>query len=103
MNGIKKTDTEMTLSDLRRLGGQGNVTASLLTGEIVSLTQKFGTISKKAIVDGEVRMVEEIIPFSKLYRQIRTVQRNHLLIARREKFGTGSILRLTGKGYHRPN
>ncbi|HEM3208385.1 TPA: hypothetical protein U0915_002193, partial [Streptococcus suis 4417] len=55
------------------------------------------------IVDGELKIVEEVIPFHKLYRQIRTVQRDHILIARRERYKNQSILRLTGKGYHRPN
>ena len=103
MNEMKKIDTEMTLSDLRKLGGQGNVTVRIETGEIVTLTRQFGTLPKKVIVDGQIRMGEEIIPFEKLYRQIRTVQRDNTLIARREKFGNRTILRLTGKGYHRPN
>lgn len=103
MNETKIIDTEMTLSDLRKLGGQGNVTAYLITGELVTLHSNCGTTPKKAIVDGELKMVEEVIPFHKLYRQIRTVQRDHILVARRERYGTQSILRLTGKGYHRPN
>ncbi|HEM3069608.1 hypothetical protein ACJBPS_03005 [Streptococcus suis] len=98
MNEIRP-DREMTLSDLRKLGGQGNVTAYLLTGEIVTLRSDCGTTPKRAIVDGELKMVEEVI----LYRQIRTVQRDHILIARRERYNNQSILRLTGKGYHRPN
>lgn len=102
MNEIRP-DREMTLSDLRKLGGQGNVTAYLLTGEIVTLRSDCGTTPKRAIVDGELKMVEEVIPFQKLYRQIRTVQRDHILIARRERYKNQSILRLTGKGYHRPN
>lgn len=102
MNEIRP-DRELTLSDLRKLGGQGNVTAYLLTGEVVTLRPNYGTTPRRAIVDGELKMVEEVIPFQKLYRQIRTIKRDHILIARRERYKNQSILRLTGKGYHRPN
>ena len=44
-----------------------------------------------------------IADYSKIYRDIRTIKRGDVLVARRIKQGNKLILQLTGKGYHRPN
>lgn len=100
---IKKANKEVTLKDLRELGKQGGATARLLSGEEVTLRATYGTLIRLAIVDGKRMEVDVPISYKDLYRQIRTLKRNHLLIARRVKIGKKKILQLTGKGYHRAN
>lgn len=48
MNQINST-SEVTLTDLRRLGMQGGATALLDNGEEVKLTKKYGLISRKGL------------------------------------------------------
>ena len=48
MNQIKST-SEVTLTDLRRIGLQGDATARLASGEEVKLTSKHGLIPKKVM------------------------------------------------------
>ena len=91
MNQIKST-SEVTLTDLRRLGLQGDATARLASGEEMKLTSKHGLIPKKGYVAGKLQTVEMIAEYSKIYRDIRTI-----------KQGNKTILQLTGKGYHRPS
>ena len=47
-----KSNSEVTLTDLRRLGLQGDATARLVSGEEVKLTSKHGLIPKKGYVAG---------------------------------------------------
>lgn len=98
-----KLVTEVTLADLRRLGNQGNATARLASGEEIKLTSKYGLIPKKGYVAGKLQIVEMVADYSKIYRDIRTIKRGDVLVARRIKQGNKSILQLTGKGYHRPS
>lgn len=102
MKEIKKYSTEVTIPDLKAIGLNGNATALLLSGEMVYLKAKFATKKCLALVDGKEQEVEVIIPYSQLYREIRTIKSNNLLIARRIEQGQKTILQLTGKGYHRP-
>lgn len=102
MNGIKKTDTEVTVSDLKTLGRQGGVTARLDSGEVVELKAKYATRKRRAIVAGQESEVEMITYYPDIYQQIRTVKRRNILIARKVKQNHTTILQLTGKGYHRP-
>ncbi|WAI92208.1 hypothetical protein MP619_06690 [Streptococcus dysgalactiae] len=101
MNGIKKTDTEVTISDLKNLGRQGGVTARLDSGEVVTLKAKYATRTRKAIVAGQETEVEIIVYYADIYKQIRTIKRKNLVIARKVKQNNQTILQLTGKGYHR--
>ncbi|WP_375708958.1 hypothetical protein PJ261_02295 [Streptococcus dysgalactiae] len=104
MNGIKENTRQiLTISDLKQLGKEGGTTARLETGEEVTLKANYGTVIRQAIVDGQRMEVDVMMFYPELYKQIRTLKRNHLLIARRVKIGKRKILQLTGKGYHRPN
>lgn len=102
MREIKTTDTIVGLSDLRRLGREGGATARLDSGEIATLKADYSTIPKKGIIAGQLQDVEMVISYPDLYKQIRTIQRHGVLVARRVKYKQGQVLRLTGKGYHRP-
>ena len=80
MNQIKST-SEVTLTDLRRLGLQGDATARLASGEEMKLTSKYGLIPKKGYVAGKLQTVEMIAEYSKIYRDIRTIKRGDILVA----------------------
>lgn len=101
MNEIKSPlSTEMTIRDLRTLGRTGNATARLDTGEVLYLKPAYGLRKRKALINGQETEVDVIDYYSKIYKHIRTVKRNNLLIARKVKRGNQYILQLTGKGYH---
>lgn len=102
MDEIKMT-TEVTLSDLRELGKSGGVTARLDTGEEVTLRPKFGTIKRQAYINGDLQLVDVRVDYPAIYAQIRTIMRDRVLVARKERRGKTTVLRLTGKGYQRPN
>lgn len=95
-------DTEVTISDLKTLGLHGNVTAYLETGETLFLKAKYGIIKRRAVVGGERQMVDVVTPYADIYKQIKTISRHHLIIARKARRMGRPILLLTGKGYHRP-
>lgn len=102
MNGIKEKPGQiLTVNDLKKLGKEGGTTARLETGEEVTLRKNYGTIIKQAIVNGQRMEVDVMITYSELYKQIRTLKRHDLLIARRMKIGHKKLLQLTGIGYHR--
>lgn len=102
MNEIKsKLGQVLTITDLKELGKQGGTTARLDSGEIVTLRKNYGIIIRQAIIEGQRMEVDLIIPYSELYKQIRTLKRNHILIARKIKVGNKKTLQLTGLGYHR--
>ncbi|MDN5016695.1 hypothetical protein PCY10_03870 [Streptococcus sp. SI1] len=102
MNQIKISSSEVTLTDLRRLGREGDATARLENGEEVKLTSKHGLISRKGYINGKLELVEMVVDYASIYQTIRTIKRRNVLVARRIKRGKKSILQLTGKGYHRP-
>ncbi|KXT75152.1 hypothetical protein STRDD10_00426 [Streptococcus sp. DD10] len=100
MNQIKSSN-EVTLTDLRRLGFQGGATARLESGEEVLLTDKYGLIERKGYIAGQLQKVMTVAEYPRIYKDIRTIKRDDVLVARRIKRGNGSILQLTGKGYNR--
>ena len=97
-----KLVTEVTLADLRRLGNQGNATAILDNGDEIKLTSRYGLVHKKGYLAGKLETVWMIVEYSKIYKEIRTIKRGDILVARRIKQGNTNRLLLTGKGYHRP-
>ena len=99
MNEIK--NNECNIKDLRILGRQGGATARLVSGEEVELTSKYALVERRGYVEGELKTVSVIHDYVDIYNQIRTIMRNHILIARRVRRGNKSVLLLTGKGYHR--
>ena len=75
MNGIKtQKDTEVTVSDLKNLGRQGDVTARLDSGEIIELKAKYAIRKRLAIVAGQETEAEIIVFYPEIYKQIRTVK-----------------------------
>ena len=102
MNQIKISSSEVTLTDLRRLGREGDATARLDTGEEVKLTSKYGLIPRKGYINGKLELEEMIVENASINQAIRTIKRGNILVARRIKRGKKSVLQLTGKGYHRP-
>ncbi|MGT2906534.1 hypothetical protein [Streptococcus dentiloxodontae] len=96
-----KNHSEVTISDLKQLGRTGNATAHLDTGETLYLKAKHGTVQRKGVLEGKVKLLEVVMPYDKVYRHIRTIQRDHVLIARRIKCLGEPYLQLTGRGYHR--
>lgn len=101
MSQIKPLENEVTLSDLNRLGYLGGATARLEDGRTIQLHHRHGTIRQQGYVAGELRDVDVIVEYSKIYSQIRTIKQNNILIARRGKVIGRTALLLTGKGYHR--
>ncbi|HEL1582929.1 hypothetical protein [Streptococcus suis] len=93
--------SEVTLSDLRQLGRQGGATARLDDGSDMTLRSDFGTVVRKAYIGGEVKVVDLIMNYPKIYPHIRTIARDGILIARRERVATKQVLKLTGRGYSR--
>lgn len=102
MDEIKNT-TEVTLSDLRELGKAGGATARLENGEDVTLRPRFGTVKREGYINGSLQLVDVRVDYPAIYSQIRTIKRGNVLVARREKKGKSTLLKLTGKGYRRPN
>lgn len=103
MNNIKRPDTEVTISDLRLLGKQGNATARLFDGTTLHLRPKEAVKEQMGYVAGKKVPVLVAYDYTKIYANIRTIKRGDVLIARRTKFGNENILRLTGQGFVRPN
>ncbi|WP_421445246.1 hypothetical protein [Streptococcus suis] len=102
MSQIKPLENEVTLSDLNRLGYLGGATARLEDGRTIQLHHRHGTIRQQGYVAGELRDVDVIVEYSKIYSQIRTIKQNNILIARRGKVTGRTALLLTGRGYRRP-
>lgn len=102
MNDIKITDTEVKLSDLTYLGRQGNVTARLDDGSTVTLIAEGAIKVQTGYINGEKVPVQVLYSYRDLYAQIRTIKRGSTIVARRTKFGSSTVLRLTGQGYFRP-
>lgn len=102
MDEIKNT-REVTLSDLRALGKAGGATARLENGEDVVLRPRFGTVKREGYINGTLQLVDVKVDYPAIYAKIRTIKRNNVLVARREKQGHNTALCLTGKGYRRPN
>ncbi|MBY5035313.1 hypothetical protein K6V78_09715 [Streptococcus gallolyticus] len=96
-----KIENQVSLSDLRKLGRQGGVTARLDDGSDMKLLPQFGTVKRKGYISGKVTTVEVVYAYPDVYSQIRTLKRKEVLIARREKVNKKSVLKLTGRGYNK--
>ena len=92
---------EVTLNDLRELGRLGGATALLIDGTEMILSENYGLIRRQAVIFGKIETVETVERYVKVYRDIRTIKWNNILIARRVTKEGKSILLLTGKGYTR--
>ncbi|HEP4573332.1 MULTISPECIES: hypothetical protein [Streptococcus] len=99
----KFVDGNMTLNirDLKKLGREGGAVAFLEGGECMILKPKYGTITKRAFVAGEVMYVNLRVDYKKIYSSIKMINRNGILIAKKRKYGNSYSLKLTGSGYHR--
>ena len=78
---------EMTLSDLRLLGQQGEAILYLVDGRQAIVRPKFAVVQEKR--------------FHEIYSAILTVKRKHFIIAERMNRNGDNLLVLTGVGYHR--
>lgn len=93
---------EMTLSDLRLLGQQGEAILYLVNGRQAIVRPKFAVVQEKRMVNGNWQVVsEEILRFHEIYSVILTVKRKHFIIAERINRNGDNLLVLTGVGYHR--
>lgn len=93
---------EMTLSDLRLLGQQGEAILYLVDGRQAIVRPKFAVVQEKRMVNGNWQVVsEEILRFHEIYSAILTVKRKHFIIAERINRNGDNLLVLTGVGYHR--
>lgn len=102
MNKFKEcTNNDVCIRDLKQLGREGGASAYLDNGDILKLKAKYGTISRKGYVGGRSMNLELKVEYKDIFLSIRTIERNGILIARRCKFGSKKILKLTGRGYHR--
>lgn len=97
----RNTKITLTLSDLHQIGREGGATAHLETGEEVELLAAHATVNRKGYVEGVLQPVKVVLSYSDIYPQIRTIKRYDVLIARRVKEGRKTILKSTGRGYHR--
>ncbi|EIQ82693.1 hypothetical protein [Streptococcus canis] len=96
-----KNPNEVTLADLRTLGRQGGATAHLDTGEEIELAPQFALVERQGYIAGKRQPVQMILDYATVYRHIRTIKRDSILIARRSKYNKRTALLLTGKGYKR--
>ena len=93
---------EMTLSDLRLLGQQGEAILYLVDGRQAIVRPKFAVVQEKRMVNGNWQVVsEEILRFHEIYSAILTVKRKHFIIAERINRNGDNLLVVTGVGYHR--
>lgn len=85
-------NTILTLSDLKRLGKQKEVTALLETGEKIRFTPCYALIKKRAIIFGKEEVVEVVVRFVDIYKKIRTIKNKNRLIARRKRIEGKDVL-----------
>ena len=95
-------ETLVTLRDLNILGSYGGSTARLDDGTEVLLHKHYASQRTKGYVNHELKDVELRLPYKSIYSAIRTIKKDHQLVARKERTPQGLQLRLTGNGYHRP-
>lgn len=92
----------LTLSDLRRLGHQGEAIAYLDDGRQAIIKPRFAVVQQKRAVNGKIIVIgEDILHFHEMYSAIISIKRKHFNIAERIKRNGENVLVLTGKGYHR--
>lgn len=95
-------ETIVSLRDLKTLGKYGGYTARLDDGREVKLTEHYASQAIKGYVNHVLSDVELRLPYKSIYSDIRTIKKDHQLVARKERTPQGMQLRLTGNGYHRP-
>ncbi|HFR5317310.1 TPA: hypothetical protein ACHW0W_000689 [Streptococcus equi subsp. zooepidemicus] len=95
--------SEMTLSDLRRLGRQGGAVLILEDGRHAQIRPRYASIKSHRRQDSRLNSQESILSFHVVYSAITAVKRKHLVIAERIKRNGKNQLVLTGIGYHRSN
>lgn len=98
---FEEFESDVRIRDLKKLGREGGAIALLETGESMSLKAKHGTIKKKGYIAGELRDVEVVINYRRVFSAIRIIERNGILVAKKYRTGKGDFLKLTGRGYHR--
>ena len=103
-NLLKNFDRpEVTLSDLRLLGSQGEAIAYLDDGRQAIIKPKFAVAQHKRMVNGNLIVIgEDILRFHEIYSAIVSIKRKHFSVAERTKRDEEYCLVLTGRGYHRP-
>ena len=93
---------EVTLSDLRLLGCQGEAIAYLDDGRQALIKPKFAIVQHKRMVNGNLIVIgEDILRFHEIYSAIVSIKRKHFSVAERTKRDGEYCLVLTGRGYHR--
>lgn len=85
-------NTILTLSDLKRLGKQKEITALLETGEEIRFTPYYALEKRKAIIFGKEEVVEVVVRFVDIYKKIRTIKNKNRLIARRKRIEGKDVL-----------
>lgn len=102
-NLLKNFDRpEVTLSDLRLLGRQGEAIAYLDDGRQAVIKPKFAVVQRKRQINGKLTVIgEDILRFHEMYSAIISIQRKHFIIAERINRNGDNLLVLTGVGYHR--
>lgn len=102
-NLLKNFDRpEVTLSDLRLLGCQGEAIAYLDDGRQAIIKPKFAVVQHKRMVNGNLIVIgEDILRFHEMYSAIVSIKRKHFIIAERIKRNGKYVIVLTGRGYHR--
>ncbi|MFS1664320.1 hypothetical protein [Streptococcus sp. zg-JUN1979] len=94
-------DNVVCIRDLKQLGREGGAFAYLETGELIKLEPKYGIAKKRGYIRGVAVELRLKFEYKKVYDAIKRIDRNGILIARRQRFGSSTRLTLTGKGYHR--
>lgn len=98
MNVNNKT---VTIKDLRNIGKLGGATARLLDGTDMELLENYGVVRREGVVFGKLETVEVVERYNSVYKKIRTIKWNGIIIARLVKRGNLELLELTGNGYKR--
>lgn len=93
-------ETTVTLRDLEILGNYDDSTARLDDGTEVLLHKHYASKRTRDYVNQELKDVELRLRYKDIYKQIRTIKRDHQLFNRKERPPQGMQLRLTSHGYH---
>nr|CCH26359.1 hypothetical protein [Streptococcus pyogenes] len=102
-NLLKNFDRpEVTLSDLRLLGCQGEAIAYLDDGRQALIIPRFAIVQHKRMVNGNlIDIGEDSLRFHEIYTGIVSIKRKHFSVSERTKRDGEYCLVLTGRGYHR--
>ena len=81
----------VSLADLRNLGLYGGATAHLDDGTKVTLRRQYCTETRQGYIEGQIKDVEYIFQYAKIYPKIRTIKRDNVLIARKSNETKGVL------------